>query len=254
MNKVENFNKVPISYKNRKNKIYKYDNIEYKKMKYSIPEYYRCPYYMYENKNLYNTQSCYTPDINVCRNSFYGKTLDLNDKICEENACVYNILAEEHKNASFKKIGCMNKDDDMKKIYNKVEKNYDDNIDNKKHNYYEKYEEVYPKDRSNIKIKYNDVDEIDNNFLYDDESEIVCDNKIMKEKKRNRKIFMGKYFFSDIINTIIYPCTSKSLQMYEYGSVESMDYSLYNDIQKRQKMQKIDKIKNKKLPQIIVKF
>lgn len=65
---------------------------------------------------------------------------------------------------------------------------------------------------------------------------------------------MGKYFFSDIINTIIYPCTNKSLQKYQYGSVENMDYSLYNDIQKGQKIQKVDKIKNKKAPQIIVKF
>ncbi|SPJ13078.1 conserved Plasmodium protein, unknown function [Plasmodium sp. DRC-Itaito] len=253
MNKVEKFSKEPFSYKNRKNKIYKYDDIEYNKMKYNMPEYYRCPYYMYENKNLYNTQPCYTPNINVGRNSFYGKTLDPNNKICEENECVYNILEEEHKNEEFKKIECINKDDDMNKIYNKVEKNHDENINNKKHNYCEKYENIYPKDRSSIKIIYNDVDEIDHN-LYDDGSEIVCNNKIMKRKKRNRKMFMGKYFFSDIINTIIYPCTNKSLQTYQYGSLENMDYSLYNDIQKGQKMQKMDKMKNKKAPQIIVKF
>ncbi|CZU00415.1 hypothetical protein C923_05839 [Plasmodium falciparum UGT5.1] len=254
MNKFENFYKVPISYKNRKNEIYKYDNLEYNKMKYGMPEYYRCPYYMHENRNLYNTESCYTPNINVGRNSFYGKTLDPNDKICEENDSVYNILEEDHKEESFKKIECMNKEDDRKKIYNKVEKNDDENIDNKKHNYCEKYEEVYPKDRSSIKIIYNDVDQQIDHNLYDDENEIVCDNEIKKRKKRDRKVFMGKYFFSDIINTIIYPCTNKSLQKYQYGSVENMDYSLYNDIQKGQKIQKVDKIKNKKAPQIIVKF
>ncbi|ETW28940.1 hypothetical protein PFBG_05797 [Plasmodium falciparum 7G8] len=254
MNKFENFYKVPISYKNRKNEIYKYDNLEYNNMKYGMPEYYRCPYYMHENRNLYNTESCYTPNINVGRNSFYGKTLDPNDKICEENDSVYNILEEDHKEESFKKIECMNKEDDRKKIYNKVEKNDDENIDNKKHNYCEKYEEVYPKDRSSIKIIYNDVDQQIDHNLYDDENEIVCDNEIKKRKKRDRKVFMGKYFFSDIINTIIYPCTNKSLQKYQYGSVENMDYSLYNDIQKGQKIQKVDKIKNKKAPQIIVKF
>ncbi|SOV25437.1 conserved Plasmodium protein, unknown function [Plasmodium sp. DRC-Itaito] len=240
MNKFENFYNFPISYKNRKNKIYKYDPLEYNKMKYNIPEYQRCPYYMYEHNNLYNTQSYYRPNINVDRNCFYGKTLDPNDHIYEENDCLYNILEEEHKNKAFKKkMECKNKDDDMRKIYNKVEKN----------------EEAHPKDRASIRIIYNDDDQIDNN-LYDDENDNVFDNNIMKKKKRNRKVFMGKYFFSDIINTIIYPCKNKSLQMYQYDSVENVEHSLYNDIQKGQKMQKVDTIKNKniKLPQIIVKF